>query len=155
MKYKINESNLIITHQESIFKRGEFKDEGLKVYSTDKPRYENDILYIRGTDEEADYDPITIPKDKIEEIKNRIYKLNKEHIKIEVGKVYTYNLFSDGEFKVVAIEGQYAYCIQYNNGAYQLRLLPIKEITEEMYEVFDDNFTGNQYEDGLWKLADY
>lgn len=154
MKYKINESNLIITHQEEIFKRGEFKDEGLKVYSTDKPRYENDILYIRGTDEEADYDPITIPKDKIEEIEERIKKLNEKYLKIEVGKVYTYHLFSDGYFKVVAIEKDYAYCIQYDKREYQLRLLPIKEILDEMYEVEVDYFTGNDYEDGLWELAD-
>lgn len=63
---------------EDILKRGMFEDEDIGVVSCIYPNY-NEVLFIKEVDTEKDNTVFVIPKEKAEEIKERVRKINEKY----------------------------------------------------------------------------
>ena len=79
---KINEDYHVgvITYQdEKTLERGVFKDKNLKISSFVKPALEGHMFLIRGKYRQEDTIPFVIKNEHLEDLKDRINKLNKKY----------------------------------------------------------------------------
>lgn len=69
-----------IVHQdEEVLKRGEFKDEDIKVSSTSVPDFDDGELFIRGVTRKYDNRVFVVSKEEAEIIKERVKTINEKY----------------------------------------------------------------------------
>lgn len=79
----------IIYQNFNILRRGIFKDEELKVYSSNSPEYDNDskILFIKGLNEDKDENVILLSEGDKLEVEEKIRLLNEKYYTVRLPRV--------------------------------------------------------------------